>query len=260
MLAIVDQDGGDRQTWKGPHSAIKPRTYPSWSFQVHIMLQTVILVIRQAKRLFLTCRRQVSELGAWGSWRFLPGILASLDVNPSTSIVSNGEPSAPGPGEVLGRDGDERRLLKLVDEVAGLEGPGLIVVRTGLPGEMDERQRRLCGERMFYDLQQNGVQNAVFESKTGRPDCASPAELTVILFLRYSTKGGRSSGTALITTNKIDDVPEFIATRHALGRIWIYDPTASTRPRTVRISSHADVLGGGDRQGDRTGLDHHHRG
>ena len=43
---------------------------------------------------------KLSELGAWGSWRFLPGILASLDVNPSTSIVSNGEPSAPGPGEV----------------------------------------------------------------------------------------------------------------------------------------------------------------
>lgn len=93
-------------------------------------------------------------------------------------------PRLPGQVKVLGRDEDERRLLKLVDEVAGLEGPGLIVVRTGLPGEMDERQRRLCGERMFYDLQQNGVQNAVFESKTGRPDCASSAQLTVILFLR----------------------------------------------------------------------------
>ncbi|GAP61413.1 conserved hypothetical protein [Arthrobacter sp. Hiyo1] len=71
----------------------------------------------------------------------------------------------PGQVKVHWHDEDERRRLKLVNEVAGLEGVGLIVVRNGLPGEKDERRRRLCGERMYYELQQRGVQNAVFESR-----------------------------------------------------------------------------------------------
>lgn len=75
----------------------------------------------------------------------------------------------PGQAKVHWHDEDERRRLKLVNEVAGLEGVGLIVVRNGLPGEKNERRRRLCGERMYYELEQNGVQKAVFESR-GRAD------------------------------------------------------------------------------------------
>jgi hypothetical protein len=71
----------------------------------------------------------------------------------------------PGQVKVHWHDEDERRRLKLVNEVAGLEGVGLIVVRNGLPGEKDERRRRLCGERMYYELQERGVRGAVFESR-----------------------------------------------------------------------------------------------
>lgn len=71
----------------------------------------------------------------------------------------------PGQAKVHWHDEDERRRLKLVNEVARLDGVGLIVVRNGLQGEKDERRRRLCGQRMYYELQQNGVQKAVFESR-----------------------------------------------------------------------------------------------
>jgi hypothetical protein len=117
----------------------------------------------------------VSDLSAFidesGSHRSLDPntyMLAAAIYDSETSLKASAAMQSlllPGQQKVHWHDEDERRRLKLVNEVAGLEGVGLIVVRNGLPGEKDERRRRLCGERMYYELQQSGVQNAVFESR-----------------------------------------------------------------------------------------------
>lgn len=85
---------------------------------------------------------------------------SSLDASPTMKALL-----LPGQSKVHWHDEDDRRRLRLVHEVARLDGIGLIIVRNGLPGEKDERRRRLCSERMYYELQQNGVQHAVFESR-----------------------------------------------------------------------------------------------
>jgi hypothetical protein len=71
----------------------------------------------------------------------------------------------PGQRKIHWRDEDHRRRAKLAETVGSLDHMGLIVVRNGQPGEKDERRRRICSERLYFELQQLGVTDACFESR-----------------------------------------------------------------------------------------------
>jgi hypothetical protein len=159
----------------------------------------------------------VGDLSAFidesGSYRSLDPntyILAAAIYDPEASEKASAAMRGlllPGQVKVHWHDEDERRRRKLVNEVAALDGVGLIIVRNGLPGEKDERRRRLCGERMYYELQQRGVQNAVFESR-------GPAD-------------DRRDRTHLDTLKASRKIPGSFRVNHLAGRIepllWVPD-------------------------------------
>lgn len=62
-------------------------------------------------------------------------------------------------------DESHRRRRKIAQAIAELPLEHLVVVRNGLPGERVERRRRLCLERMLYELDTAEVGTATFESR-----------------------------------------------------------------------------------------------
>lgn len=65
---------------------------------------------------------------------------------------------------------DQRQRRALVAAVAALPATQLVVVRVGAPDVRPERRRRICLERMAYELGQLGVHEAVIESRGAADD------------------------------------------------------------------------------------------
>jgi hypothetical protein len=65
---------------------------------------------------------------------------------------------------------DQRQRRTLVAAVAALPGTQLVVVRVGAPDIRPERRRRICLERMAYELGELGVHEAVIESRGAADD------------------------------------------------------------------------------------------
>jgi hypothetical protein len=75
---------------------------------------------------------------------------------------------------------DPRDRLQLVRTVAAVPGSQLVVVRLGDADDRPERRRRLCMERMAYELGQLGVQDAVIESRGPADDARDRAMLQAL--------------------------------------------------------------------------------
>lgn len=75
----------------------------------------------------------------------------------------------PGQHKLHWRDEDTKRRLLITDTVGRLGLEHVVVVRSGLEGEKPERRRRLCLERLWCELQDLGVPQAVLESR-GKAD------------------------------------------------------------------------------------------
>ena len=65
---------------------------------------------------------------------------------------------------------DQRQRSELVAAVAALPATQLVVVRVGTPDMRPERRRRICLERMAFELGQLGVHEAVIESRGAADD------------------------------------------------------------------------------------------
>lgn len=63
------------------------------------------------------------------------------------------------------RDESHARRRRVSQAIAELPLDHVVVIRTGLPGEKSERRRRLCLERMLYELDTGQVGAATFESR-----------------------------------------------------------------------------------------------
>lgn len=68
------------------------------------------------------------------------------------------------------RDESLKRRLVIAEAIARLPLEHLIVVRDGTEGERVERRRRLCLERLLYELDQLHVACATFESRGAADD------------------------------------------------------------------------------------------
>lgn len=79
---------------------------------------------------------------------------------------------------------DQRQRITLVAAVAALPATHLVVVRVGAPDVRVERRRRICLERMAYELGQLGVHEAVIESR-GTADDARDLDLLQRLRRRH---------------------------------------------------------------------------
>ncbi|EPR76341.1 hypothetical protein ADILRU_1286 [Leifsonia rubra CMS 76R] len=62
-------------------------------------------------------------------------------------------------------DESARGRSKLISSVSALDAKYLVVVRTGNTDARSERRRRLCLERLCYELAARGVERIVFESR-----------------------------------------------------------------------------------------------
>lgn len=68
------------------------------------------------------------------------------------------------------RDESASRRRKIPSAIAEMPLHHVIVVRNGLPGERSERRRRLCLNRMLYELDMGEVHLATFESRGAADD------------------------------------------------------------------------------------------
>ena len=68
------------------------------------------------------------------------------------------------------RDEDPRSQARLVQAVSQLEVEHTVVVRVEMAGERQERQRRLCMERLLTELFRLGVTEVIFESRGAADD------------------------------------------------------------------------------------------
>lgn len=68
------------------------------------------------------------------------------------------------------RDEGDKRRHTIAEAIATMPLQHLVVVRDGQPAEKAERRRRLCLERMLYELEQLGVGTATFESRGPKDD------------------------------------------------------------------------------------------
>ena len=68
------------------------------------------------------------------------------------------------------RDEDPRSQARLVQAVSQLDVGHTIVVRAQIAGERQERQRRLCMERLLPELFKVGVTEVIFESRGAADD------------------------------------------------------------------------------------------
>jgi len=80
------------------------------------------------------------------------------------------------------------RRRKIAAAIAELPLRHVIVVRNGLPGERAERRRRLCLNRMLYDLDAAEVHIATFESR-GAPDDRRDRQLVDTMRASQSISG-----------------------------------------------------------------------
>lgn len=67
------------------------------------------------------------------------------------------------------RDESQRRRMAITKAVARCSLQHLVAVRTGTAGEPTERQRRLCLEHLWYELEARAVEVVVLESR-GKAD------------------------------------------------------------------------------------------
>lgn len=75
---------------------------------------------------------------------------------------------------------DPGQRLQLVRTVAAMPGSQLVIVRLGATDLRPERRRRLCLERMAYELGQLDVQDAVIESRGPADDARDRAMLQAL--------------------------------------------------------------------------------
>lgn len=75
-----------------------------------------------------------------------------------------------GQAKLHWRDETEARQTLISQVIAGLPLEHLVVVRNCHAAEREERRRRMCLRQMMFELERNGVTNAVFESRGSADD------------------------------------------------------------------------------------------
>lgn len=85
-----------------------------------------------------------------------------------------------GQRKVHWRDESARRRRQVTAGIAALPLQHVVVVRDGRAGETAERRRRHCLERMLYELDQLGIETAIFESRGPADDRRDRAMLDAL--------------------------------------------------------------------------------
>lgn len=86
------------------------------------------------------------------------------------------------------RDESEARRALVASAVSDLPLEHVVVVRTGISGEKDERRRRLCLQQMMFELENLEVRTATFESR-GRADDRRDRQMVDVLRARRVVGG-----------------------------------------------------------------------
>jgi hypothetical protein len=88
-----------------------------------------------------------------------------------------------GQNKLHWHDEDDKRRRQIIERVSHLPLMHLVVVRDDMPDARPERRRRLCMDRMLYELDQLEVATATFESRGPADD---RRDMTMVATMRAS--------------------------------------------------------------------------